>query len=579
MTTHRLYPFDTVRSWLLLAVALGLLGIGAAIAQMLYLSEIVSGVFLAKADLSAVWPLLVLLLGASAVRAALNGARELVARHAAIRVKSTLRARLFAHLLQLGPAYSRGERTGELVTTAVEGIERLDAYVSQYLPQVALSVLVPLLIAVAILPVDGISTLLLLVTAPVIPLLMVLVGRYAEKRVQQQWSGLSLMSAHLLDVLQGLPTLVLFGRAEAESDRVARISARFRERTLQALRVAFLSGMVLEFMVAAAIGVVAVVLGVRLINGDITFQRAFFVLLLTPEFYRPLRDLGTHRHAGMEGKAALTRITEILDTPAPAASMPASESSKRPAGPLSITLNDVTYTYPGGDCPALDGVSFTLLPGTRTALVGRSGAGKSTLVSLLLQFASAPSGTITVNGLPLGEIPPALWREHVALVPQRPYLFAGTVRENLQLARPSATDEEIVRAAELAGAHAFIRELPRGYDSPVGERGARLSAGQIQRMAIARAFLKDAPLLILDEPTSHLDPESERLIRQALQTLMRGRTVLVVAHRLNTVLSTEQVVVLEHGHAVEVGTHAELAVAGGAYARLIRATREAEALV
>jgi ATP-binding cassette subfamily C protein CydD len=259
MTTHRLYPFDTVRSWLLLAVALGLLGIGAAIAQMLYLSEIVSGVFLAKADLSAVWPLLVLLLGASAVRAALNGARELVARHAAIRVKSTLRARLFAHLLQLGPAYSRGERTGELVTTAVEGIERLDAYVSQYLPQVALSVLVPLLIAVAILPVDGISTLLLLVTAPVIPLLMVLVGRYAEKRVQQQWSGLSLMSAHLLDVLQGLPTLVLFGRAEAESDRVARISARFRERTMQALRVAFLSGMVLEFMVAAAIGVVAVV--------------------------------------------------------------------------------------------------------------------------------------------------------------------------------------------------------------------------------------------------------------------------------------------------------------------------------
>ncbi len=577
MNKHLLRPVGAVRRWLLLSVALAMLGLGVTIAQVLVLSEIVGSVFLAHAGLSALWPMLLLLLAASAVRAVLTGTRELAAQRGAIHVKSTLREQLFRHLLRLGPAYCRGERTGELAATAVEGIERLDAYVSRYLPQVALSVLAPLLILAAVLPADGLSAALLLVTAPVIPVLMVLVGSYAETRVQRQWHGLALMSAHLLDALQGLPTLALFGRADAETERVGRISARFRERTMQALRVAFLSGMVLEFMVAAAIGVVAVALGIRVINGDIAFQRAFFVLLLTPEFYRPLRDLGAHRHAGMECKAAMARVAEILDTPAPSSHVP---STARPAsGPLAVTLTGITYTYPGGERAALDGVSLDLRPGTRTSLVGRSGSGKSTLVSLLMRFADAQAGVITVNGLPLRDIPPELWREYVALVPQRPYLFAGSVRENLRLARPTATDEEIERAAELAGADAFIRALPRGYDSPVGERGARLSAGQAQRIAIARAFLKDAPLLILDEPTSNLDPESEQVIRQALQALMRGRTVLVVAHRLSTALAAERIVVLEHGRAVESGTHAGLVAAAGAYSRLIGAATTAEALV
>ncbi len=375
--------------------------------------------------------------------------------------------------------------------------------------------------------------------------------------------------------MQGLPTLLLFGRTEAESERVARVSERFRERTMKVLRMAFLSGLVLEFLTLGAIGVLAVTLGVRLLNGDISLARALFVLLVVPEFYRPLRELGVQRHAGMEGKAALTSIVELLDTPPPV-STPATASSAgtaptRAHAPLTVTVRDIAYTYPTREQPALDGVTFTLRPGMRTALVGRSGAGKSTLVDLLLRFRDAQTGSITVNDLPLGTLPPEQWREQVALVPQRPYLFAGSLRENLLLAQPAAGDAQLLDACARAGLAGVVAALPDGLDTQVGERGMGLSAGQAQRLAIARAFLKDAPLLILDEPTSCLDPESEALIRLAIGALARERTLLVVAHRLSTIVSVEQIIVLEQGRVVAIGTHDELLRDGGTYARLVAA--------
>lgn len=560
-------------------VALGVAAAAAAIVQWALLSRIVGGVFLRGASLAAVGLPLALFLAAGAQRALLAGAREVTAQHAATRAKSTMRARLFAHLARLGPAYCTAERTGELVNTAVAGVDRLDAYVGRYLPQVALSVLVPLLIAVAVAPADLVSAVLLLVTAPVIPLLMALVGSYAEGRIKLQWEGLSRLSAHLLDMLQGVSTLALHSQTAAEGDRVARVSERYRQRTMAVLRMAFLSGMALEFLTAAAIGVVAVTLGIRLLDGGISFERAFFVLLLTPEFYRPLRELGGARHAAMEGKAALERIGAILATPVPAAvaTMPGTMTpaplpdAPLPDAPLTIALHGVSYTYDDAPRLALDGVSFTLRPHTRTALVGPSGAGKSTLVTLLLRFIELQAGDITANGVSLADLPPARWRELVALVPQRPYLFAGSVADNLRLAKPTASDAELAWAAELAGAAEFIARLPLGYDTPVGERGARLSAGQAQRLSIARAFLKAAPLLILDEPTSSLDPESELLVRRSLETLSRERTVLMVAHRLSTAASADQIVVLDRGRVAEVGTHADLLRRAGAYARLVGA--------
>lgn len=561
-----------VRGALTLTVIFGVLGAVATIAQMALLSRIVNRVFLTHEQLAQVEPLLLLLLGAIVVRAGLVWMREVTAQQGAIRLKSALRQRLFAHLLQLGPAYSKGERTGELVATVSEGIERLDAYVSRYLPQIALSVVVPLLIVAFMLPLDWSSAVLLLVTGPVIPLLMVLVGKYAEEHIQRQWVALSRMSAHFLDVVQGLPTLKLFGRSGEERKRIARVSELFRDRTLKVLRVAFLSGAVLEFLTAIAIGLVAVTLGVRLLNEGISFEQAFLVLLLAPEFYRPLRELGVHRHAGMEGKAAAQRILEILETPVPVQT--SAMSSRRVNGQLTMTFTNVTYTYPGSDRPALTDVNLALPAGTCTALVGRSGAGKSTLVNLLLRFMDSQEGRITANGIPLTDLSVETWREYVALVPQRPYLFYGSVSANIRLARPDASEDEVVRAAELAGAAAFINQLSQGYATEVGERGVRLSAGQAQRIAIARAFLKDAPLLVLDEPTSSLDPESEALIRQALEHLMRDRTVLVIAHRYNTIARAEQIAILEEGRLVEVGPQALLRQGDGPYARLMAEYRK-----
>src|SRR6266496_428882 len=313
---------------LILTVIYGILGAVAVIAQMTFLSRIVNKVFLFHEGLTQVWPLLLLLSGAIIARAGLVWIREVTAQDGAIRIKSELRQRLFVHLLQLGPIYCKGESTGELVTTVSEGIERLDAYVSRYLPQIALSAFVPLLIAAYILPLDWTSAVLLLVTGPIIPLLMIMVGSYAEEHIQRQWIALARMSAHFLDIVQGLPTLKLFGRSEAQSARIAQVSETFRDKTMKVLRIAFLSGAVLEFMTAIAIGLIAVTLGVRLLNGGISFEQAFLVLLLAPEFYRPLRELGVHRHAGMEGKAAAKRIIEILETSVPVNTDAA--STKRP---------------------------------------------------------------------------------------------------------------------------------------------------------------------------------------------------------------------------------------------------------
>ncbi len=559
-------------AYLVLGVFFGFLAAAATVVQMVLLGEVIARVLLEGAGLEGVRRPLALLLGVVAARPGFVWLREVLALRGAERAKRRVREQLLAHLLALGPPYHDGGHTGELTTTAVEGVERLEAYFARYLPLVYLSVLVPALIAACVLWLDPWSGLVLLATGPAIPVLMVLIGRHAEKRTRSQWTALSQMGAHFLDALRGLSTLKTFGRTGAGREEISRTSDAFGRRTMEVLRVAFLSGLVLEFIATVSVALIAVLLAVRLLFGDLPFAVALPTLLLAPEFYKPLRDLGSTRHAGMEGKAAAERIEEILNTPQPTDEP--DEPREPPEDPITVELENLTFTYPDSGRPALSGVNLVLSAGKRTALVGESGAGKSTLVNLLLRFADPQEGRLLANGVPVADLAAEDWREKVAFVPQKPFLFYGSVLENILLARPEAGREEVEETAKLAGAHGFIRRMARGYDTHVGERGARLSEGEAQRLAIARAFLKDTPVLIMDEPASNLDPEGERLIEAALERLGRDRTVLVVAHRLGTARAADRIAVLEAGHLAELGTHHELVENSGPYARLANADRQ-----
>ena len=525
-----------------LTIGLGLAGGILTVLQAHYLSQAVAEVFLSGASLPALRPGLIALLIIAIFRAAAVWGGESAAARVAAGVKTHLRVRLFAHLQALGPAYTHsaasaeGERSGELTNTAIEGIEALDGYFSQYLPQLALAALAPLTILVFVFPLDAISGLVLLLTAPLIPVFMALIGTLADGLTRRQWTTLSRLSAHFLDVLQGLTTLKLFGRSREQVAVIAEMSERFREATMDVLRVSFLSALVLEMVATLSTAVVAVEIGLRLLNGRLSFAQAFFVLILAPEFYLPLRLLGLRFHAATAGVTAARRIFAILDT-APGARAERRATGERgsegaaspPAGvfsgtPPDIHFENVSYTYPGRSQPALSGIGFEVASGQKVALVGPSGAGKSSIARLLLRFVEPSAGRITAGGLPLDSWSPAGWRAAVAWVPQNPYLFYGTVAENILLGRPDAGPEQVEAAARQAHVHEFVQGLPDGYATLIGERGARLSGGEAQRIALARAFLKDAPLVILDEATANLDPGHEALIQDSIWRLLAGRS-------------------------------------------------------
>ncbi|WP_420803167.1 thiol reductant ABC exporter subunit CydD [Streptomyces spiramyceticus] len=522
-------------------VVLGLAGAGLVVAQAMLIAEVVVGSFQRGMDGTELRTPLLLLAGVALGRGLVSWLTELAAHRASAAVKSELRGRLLERAVELGPGWLSGQRVGSLVALATRGVYALDDYFSRYLPQLGLAVVVPVAVLARIVTEDWISAAVIVVTLPLIPIFMILIGWATQARMDRQWRLLSRLSGHFLDVVAGLPTLKVFGRAKAQAESIRSITAEYRRATLRTLRIAFLSSFALELLATLSVALVAVGIGMRLVHGDLDLYTGLVILVLAPEAYLPLRQVGAQFHAAAEGLSAAEEIFEVLET-----EPPADGTGDAPTG--SLRVEGVTVRHAGRTEPSLDSASLVVGEGETVAAVGPSGVGKTTLLNVLLGFAPVDEGRVLVGdglgAVDLATVSKERWRERIAWVPQRPHLFAGTIAENVRLARPDADDAAVAAALRDAGAYDFVAALPQGVETRLGEDGAGISAGQRQRLALARAFLADRPLLFLDEPTANLDGETEAGIVDAVRRLAAGRTVVLVVHRPALLAVADRVVEL-----------------------------------
>jgi ATP-binding cassette subfamily C protein CydCD len=524
------------RPFLVLAVLLGLVNVAAIIAVAGLLANAITAVFHDAATVGDLATELVLLSGALALRAVVAWAQEVVAVRASARAKSQLRMALLRRITQLGPAWLTRQRTGELAQLSTRGVDALDPYFAAYLPQVVLTCVVPPLVVARIWTEDWLSGLVVVLTLPLIPMFMVLVGLMTQLKTRRRWSALERLSHHFLDVVDGLPTLRVFGRARTQEQSIRAVTNDYRRTTMGVLRIAFLSAFVLELTATMSVALVAVQVGLRLVSGGIGLEAALLVLILAPEAYLPLRQLGANHHAAVEGLAAADRVFSVLDAPV----RPVGGAAVAPpVATCGVDVVEVAVRHTDDGPAGLPPTSLRLNPGEIVALVGPSGSGKSTLLSVLLAFRSPWAGAVRVGAVDLAQTDPDSWRAQAAWVPQRPALLAGSVADNVRLGCPDASDEAVRRALRRAAADDVDPALV------VAEDGAGLSAGQRQRIAVARAFLRverGAGLLLLDEPTSHLDPATEARLLAGLRELTPGRCVLLAVHRPAAAAAADRVV-------------------------------------
>jgi thiol reductant ABC exporter CydD subunit len=511
------------------------------IAQAWLLADVIAAALDGGKGVAALHLPLVALLCVVLARAAVAWARELVAHRSSARAKAQLRAALLEHVGALGPRHLGERRTGELAVLATRGIDALDGYFSLYLPQLFLAVIVPVAVLAAVGDRDWISALIIAGTLPLIPVFMALVGATTRDRMALQLRTLQQLAGHFLDVVDGLPTLKVFGRAKAQIRTIGEVTDRYRRAAMSTLRVTFLSSLILELVATISVALVAVEIGLRLEGGHIGLRTALLVLVLAPEAYLPLRLLGANYHASAEGLSAARQVFAVLEIPLPSHGRRTDVPDPAFTG---LSVEDLRVEYPGRGAPALDGISLAVESQEIVAITGPSGCGKSTLLAVLLGFLAPQGGSVRVGDYELADLDPDAWRARVSWMPQRPHLFAASIADNVRLGRSDATTAEVWDAVEAAGLGAVVAAKPDGLETILGDHGSGLSVGERQRVALARAFVRDASLLLLDEPTASLDGATEDELLSALRRLMRGRTVILVAHRPALVDLADRVVEL-----------------------------------
>lgn len=534
------------RNHLIVTVGLGFAQAVLIIAQATLLAKVIAGVFMDGDSFSDVAPWLIWLGVISVGRGLAAAGFESAGRFGAARVMSELREKLSRHLLLNRPGALQDEQSGDLVSSAIDGVAALENYFARYLPQMVLAAIVPIAVLVWVVQYNWISAAILAVTAPLIIIFMILIGLLTEQRTRKRWERMSRLSSHFLDLVGGLATLRANSQAESQSGSIRTVGEEYRRETMGALRIGFLSSLVLELLAMLGVAMVATAIGIQLAGGHMELVAGLTVLLLAPELYMPLRQLGAQFHASADGMAAAERIFEVIDQPAavtpPDTPVPVPDPARR-----SVAMDGISYAWPGRE-RVLDKVGLELMPGETVALVGPSGGGKTTLANLLLRLAEPTDGTITCGDTDLANVDPRDWRRQIAWVPQRPTIFSATLAENLRLFNPGASDQDVAVAVGTAALGELVGSLPDGLETMVGEGGRRLSAGQTQRIALARALLSEAPLLVLDEPTAHLDHETEIELAAAINDAADGRTALIISHREEPIARADRTFVLdEHG--------------------------------